>query len=68
MLKLRLGALLVTAMFLIYGAKEIVAAVKHGGSTSDGLEALAIGAVVFASYLILTKIHHRAHPEDFDAR
>jgi hypothetical protein len=68
MFKLRLGALLATALFAIYGVKEAVTAIRCGDFPSDGLEALTVGTVVFGAYLVLTKVHRRTHPEEHDAK
>jgi hypothetical protein len=59
MIRLRVGLLLVTAMFAVYGVKELIEAVRYGSPLADGLEALAIGAATLAGYAVLTKVSRR---------
>jgi hypothetical protein len=59
MSKPRIAMLLVTAILVIHGIKEVVLAIRDAGPVRDGLHALVIGSVTFLAYLLFTKSERR---------
>lgn len=56
MSKIRVALLLVTAMLLVYGVKEIVGAMSTSSPTRGGFEALGVALVTLAFYLGATRV------------
>lgn len=62
--------LVLTLMFGGYGLQEVREASADGSSLDDGIEALAMAAVVFTIFVVVTWVKRRRtrHEEHFDAR